>query len=360
MKLFDRILRAGAATAAGLLLFAAACSPETRYFDHADGTLVVGEQDFARYATDTMFLAGEPREVFYDETKRSFSPGRPLKVAIDAEHRLQLQLYSPVGIRNVRIRCRFNGLSDEWVELAHFRSLYPFFEGTFPLPITTGARHFAAADGTYVEIPALPDLTDDDVTLEICCSDPFMQQVAAIDSDWYVCFSPFQADQGHAYWRHMNPELCRHGVALAINMAWMFASEEFNERLEQYKGKLLDNNGNPIDLEQLRQQIRNHPGLTLGRVEGVGGLGGGRTYGLADYCYREVYWDWEADPLANPHTYVRQAMFHEYGHCLGYSHDSTMTYGDQWTVLCATVFVELGAAGKLPVGSKSVIADLPM
>ena len=45
---------------------------------------------------------------------------------------------------------------------------------------------------------------------------------------------------------------------------------------------------------------------------------------------------------------------------LGYSHDSTMTYGDQWTVLCAEVFVEMGAAGRLPVGSKTIIDNLPM
>ena len=37
-----------------------------------------------------------------------------------------------------------------------------------------------------------------------------------------------------------------------------------------------------------------------------------------------------------------------------------MTYGDQWTVLCATVFVNMGQEDKLPVCSKDVIANLPM
>ena len=73
--------------------------------------------------------------------------------------------------------------------------------------------------------------------------------------------------------------------------------------------------------------------------------------------------DWQIDatpPNAHPHNYPRQAMFHEYGHCLGYNHNSTMTYGDQWTVLCATVFVNMGKEGKLPVCSKEIIAQLPM
>ena len=52
-------------------------------------------------------------------------------------------------------------------------------------------------------------------------------------------------------------------------------------------------------------------------------------------------------------------MFHEYGHCLGYSHSSNMTYGDKWTVLCAKVFVEMGTAGMLPVNSRLEVESLP-
>ena len=325
-----------------------------------EGMIRVTERDFARFACDTMLLADEPREIFYDNSRRFFYPNRPLQATIDAEHRLQLRFYSPVPIRDVTIRARFNRVSTEFFDLARFDLVYPFMEAAFPLPVTTGPKRFAAADGRRVTVPAQPDLTNDEVTLEVVCNDPFMQKIATINSNWLICFSKFGADEGHAYWRHMTPELCRHGVALALNMACMFASTEFNIRMERYKGKLTDNNGAAIDLDELRERIRTHDGLTLGLVTGVGGLGGGRTYGLADYCYREVYWDWDANQLANPHTYVRQAMFHEYGHCLGYSHDSTMTYGDQWTVLCAEVFVEMGAAGRLPVGSKTIIDNLPM
>ena len=355
-----------AALCTALLLLFTACSRESGYYPGPDfdlarkGMLYVGETDFARYGCDTMFLADEPREVFYDESRRSFWPNQPLKLTIDDQHRLAVQFYAPVPIRDVRIRCRFNRLGEQFFDLAHFDLIYPFFEGAFPLPVTEADKLLTTAEGERIWVPAQPDLSTDDVTFEVICDDPFLRKIGTITSNWYVRFSSFQADQGHAYWRHMDPELCRHGVALALNMAWIFSSPEFNAALETYKGKLLDNEGKPIDLDHLREIIRTHPGLTLGRVEGVGGLGGGRTYGLADYCYREVYWDWNPDPAADPHTYVRQAMFHEYGHCLGYSHESTMTYGDQWTVLCATLYVELGRAGKLPVGSKTIIDELPM
>ena len=78
----------------------------------------------------------------------------------------------------------------------------------------------------------------------------------------------------------------------------------------------------------------------LGCVAGVGGLGGGNTYGLANYCYTGVYFD-ATPPDAHPHNYPRQACFMNTG-IAWYSHSSTMTYGDQWTVLCATVFCGYG------------------
>ena len=154
------------------------------------------------------------------------------------------------------------------------------------------------------------------MTLVIRTEDPFMKKIEQIDSRWFIRFSSYSADNGHAYWRHMNPLLCRHGVALAVNMAFMFSSEEFNMEMNKYEGLLKDNGGNPINLDALRQRIRNHGGLVLGCVAGVGGLGGGNTYGLANYCYTGVYFD-ATPPDAHPHNYPRQAMFHEYGHCLG-------------------------------------------
>ncbi|WP_294599511.1 hypothetical protein [uncultured Rikenella sp.] len=324
-----------------------------------EGLLYVREQDLARFDLDTMFLADEPREVFYNSGRRSFYANAPLQLSVNQDHRMLVKFYSPVAIRDVKIMCRFNKFSPEFVELARFDLIYPFMEAAFELPVVSSERLFATASGRKIRVPAQPELTNDDVTFLIQTEDPFMKKIERIDSRWYIRFSPYSADAGHAYWRHMNPLLCRHGVALALNMAFMFSSEEFNAEMNNYEGRLLDNGRNPINLDALRQRIRGHGGLVLGCVAGVGGLGGGSTYGLANYCYTGVYFD-ATPPNSHPHSYPRQAMFHEYGHCLGYNHSSTMTYGNQWTVLCATVFVQMGKDGKLPVCSKDAVGNLPM
>ena len=40
--------------------------------ENQDGSLYVRKEDFFRFRADTMFLASEPREVFYDSRRRSF------------------------------------------------------------------------------------------------------------------------------------------------------------------------------------------------------------------------------------------------------------------------------------------------
>ena len=244
------------------------------------------------------------------------------------------------------------------MDLAYFESIPAFIDASFELPVVTKESVFKTESGRNIRIPAQPDLKAGDVEIKFETDDEFMKKISTIDSRWYIRFSKFGADNGHANWRHMDPMLCRHGVALALNMAFMFASPEFSAELDTYDGILKDNGGNAINLDALRNKIRTHGGLQLGRVVGVGGLGGGQTYGLADYCYTGVYHDATA-PNANPHNYARQAMFHEYGHCLGYNHSSNMTYGDKWTVLCAKIFVQLGREGKLPVPNRTDVTSLP-
>lgn len=330
-----------------------------RHPDRESGKMYIAADQLWRFPVDTMFLADEPREVFYDNTIRQFYADQPLQVFLSESGEMRVKFYSPIPIKDVRVKARFSKISSEWVDFAFLEEVRPFMDATFSLPLKDTECVFTCESGRKIRIPAHPKLSSEDVQFVIECDDPFMQKIAIINSHWNIRFSPYQTDQGHAYWRHMDPLLCRHGVALALNMAYMFASEEFNEELNNYDGILYDNGHNPIVLDNLRNNIRNHPGLRLGRVVGVGGLGGGETYGLADYCYTGVYHN-STPEGADPHNYPRQAMFHEYGHCLGYSHDSNMTYGDQWTVLCAKMFVELGRAGKLPVSNITDVTDLPM
>ncbi|MCM1331052.1 MAG: hypothetical protein NC248_00405 [Bacteroides sp.] len=329
-----------------------------RHPETESGRLYVAKNQLWRFDTDTMFMSDEPREVFYNTSLRSFYVNAPLQLRITNEGSLGVKLYSPMDVKNVKVLGRFRNISSEWVDLAYFESIPAFTDGLFELPVVKKECVFKATSGRNIRIPAQPNLTAEDLEIKFETDDEFMKKISTIDSRWYIRFSKFGADNGHPNWLHMDPMLCRHGVALVLNMAFMFASPEFSAELDTYDGILKDNAGNAINLDALRSKIRSHGGLQLGRVHRVGGLGGGQTYGLANYCYTGVYHDATA-PNANPHNYARQAMFHEYGHCLGYSHSSNMTYGNKWTVLCAKIFVQLGREGKLPVPNSTDVTSLP-
>lgn len=55
--------------------------------------------------------------------RRSFYANAPLQVSISDEHQLLVKFFSPVGIQDVKIMCRFNKFSMEFFELAHFEQI---------------------------------------------------------------------------------------------------------------------------------------------------------------------------------------------------------------------------------------------
>lgn len=336
-----------------------------RHPEGSSGRLYVLEKEISRFDTDTMFMSDEPREVFYS---RKFALKTPLQLTIGAGGTLSVKYFSPFELRDVRVLARMRKIDggfvgeDEWFDLAYFESIPAFLEGFFEMPLTKHDCTFTTTSGRAIRIPAQPTLTASDIELKFEAESEFLDKIAQIEANVNISFSKFQADNGHKTWRHMTPILCRHAVALAYNMFFMFASEEFNAELDTYDGILLDNDATtPINLDNLRAKIRNYKRICFGRAQGGGVVGLGSAngnYGLADYLYSGVYHD-KTPVNSNPHNFAREAMFHEFGHCLGYHHESNMTYGAKWTVLCAKVFVQMGREGKLPVSNSTDITSLP-
>lgn len=335
-----------------------------RHPEASSGRLYVLEKELSRFDTDTMFMSDEPREVFYNTSRRSFYTKNPLQLTIGTGGALSVKYFSPIGLTDVRVLARLRSIGseytdDEWFEIAYFETIPAFLEGLFKMPLVERECTFTTTSGRVIRVPAQKSLKAADIEFKFEAESEFLDKIAQINSNYYISFWKYGADDGHKSWRHMTPDLCRHAVALAYNMGFMFSSPEFSAELDTYEGILKDNNGNVIALDALRTKLRNFNKLRFGKVVSVGGLGGtGGTYGLADYCYKGVYHDKTA-ANSNPHNYARQAMFHEFGHCLGYNHNSNMTYGDKWTVLCAKIFVQLGREGKLPVSNSTDVTNLP-
>ena len=87
---------------------------------------------------------------------------------------------------------------------------------------------------------------------------------------WNIWFGKYSGSN----WGNFRPHLAREAVALSLNMAAMFSSSLFDEELEKWRGKLI-NNEQIVDIDVLKKKILNHGGLCYGRVVNVVGLGGG-------------------------------------------------------------------------------------
>ncbi len=328
--------------------------------DENDGRIVVTEEayEYLPYI-DTMWLADEATSTMYG---RSFTVNQPIQIYLNDSGRLQVRSFAAVPVSSVSVRARIGKISSQSFVLAEFEKLYPFMEAEFDLPLKERECKFETEDGRLLSIPAQPSLTASDIELSVDWGeDEYMKKIAQIgDKTWKISY----ANVSYSWSVDMTPALCRHAATLVINMAYMFSTEGFDKALQAYEGNIYANSkARVIPLDEIRGKIKNLDGvnnLRCGNCVGYGGMGGHWWYWLASYCWTGHYYDVRPSSDSADHNYTRQAIFHEFGHVLGYSHSDEMTYGDKWTVLCANEYCRQGREGLLPVNSSSQVNSLPM
>lgn len=285
----------------------------------------------------------EPSEVYFNGSQRSFYVTQPLQLTFDDDHYFQLRFYSPRKLSNVTIWAKIDGYKEafRFMELEEIR---PFQQLRIHVPFATKDLTAYTHSGKKIQIMANPYLTGENLSFEIGCDDPYYKKLQSIRCKWRISFGGYS---GTGAWQYkLLPPHAREGVALALNLSYMYSSTEFKKALYEFGPLHKDNNKTPVDKNVLLNQAINHSGFHFGHCNGVNGLGGGETYGLTEWCYLEHY----ADDTNETHT-----VFHELAHCLGYGHDGNMTYeqtGTGWITLCANVYRSLSLNKELPVYSR--------
>ena len=334
-----------------------------RHPELESGFLYVATKEQWRFDLKTMFMADEPRSTFYNNKERWFYTKEPLQIWIRDDGKMGVRYYSPYTLKDVKVKACFNKVSPEWVDLVYFEEVNPFMEAFLTLPITEHDCVYNGESGRKVKIPAIPDLTPNDITIQFEWDkdDVFMNKIAQIQPElnWFIRFSAYGADNGHPYWTHMNPRLCRLATGLAYDMTYMFSTQEYiDEYYANWDGIFVDS-GRNITIDEIMTRVKRQGGLMMGCVHGVLGLGGGQTFGMSQDRYYNFYPD--TSPVGGE-TFngARQTIFHEFAHCLGYGHDGNMTYGEKFTRFSARVLVQLGWDQRLPVSNVADINKLPM
>ena len=208
--------------------------------------------------------------------------------------------------------------------------------------------------GRWVELPQLDVPALADIEFKIESEDPYWAKLQGILHGWTIAFSlygggpelPNGGPVGN--WMGIRPVHCREVVAFFLNFTYMIDMPQHEVILRENQDRLYGNGGveDKVTPETVLAQMRQPRSLIVGLVypgHGVIGLGGGYVFGAYQTAWLNHY----------TNTYSCEIMFHELGHVMGYSHDSSFTYGPWAQELMNNFYVE--HLGEMPIDSSTYL-----
>lgn len=333
-----------------------------RHPDLKTGFLNIRPADYFDYNADLMLMEDEPIDVLHDSARRHFRMTDPL-VLMTYQNQLLLQLYSAAPAGNVDIYANFPTLGIDSVHLVHFDRVEALLDMMVPMTFTEREAQYLDIHGKRVTLPkmAIPS----NIEWFVKTDDPFLTRMSKLSlRKWNVSFHDWES-----IWPSKaitpDPKCMRHAFIQMINLALTFDSEEFAEEIASREGQYVDSDIHYTN-EEIIDRIHNAYDCSYGigacnPASGANGWGGGSHSGYTSVIVNQEYFA-KMYPTENPDTPCnreRECFFHEFSHCLGFTHDGNMTYGGAWTNTVGAAYLKAHAAGKIFFYSPDFIDNLP-
>lgn len=294
----------------------------------------------------------EPSSVFYDPSQRSFHINEPLQVRLTEDQQLHTRFYCPIALSNVKVWAKHPDLSED-ILIAFIDTVPAFSDAKYNL-LPKAGQVFGTRNGNDVKLSERQASRLKLSAFSVESDDLFWKKIRAIKSKWYIKWDSFGGNPDIpsggpvGNWMGIRPVHIRESIAIWLNVGYMITLPDFKDRVLSYQGRLYGNGGigDWLDTKLIIPHITNLSGFNIGLTyggHGVIGLGGGRTWGIWQYGFLNHY----------DGSYSCTVMFHELGHCLGYSHSSNMTYG-LWSEELANSFY-VKNVDRFPVNNKNFL-----
>lgn len=296
--------------------------------DDQDGTVFATARAYEESEHYSILSDSESKEVYYDASQRSFRINQPLQVRIDENAMLHTRFYSVRPVKGMTIYARISQYSSEWLKFAYYEEIPMLGDALLPIPFMSRDVIYYTESGKRVKIPRQETFTNSQIEFKLVSDDPYWKMIEQIKVNWYLSFASYGGDpdapdgQPAGNWRGVRPVHIREYIAYFTNVAYMWELPECEQTMHDYvaaNGEFHDDANRPVPVSTIMTKLRSMSSFKLGLIKpgAVAGLGGIGVYGLAQYILNYHY----------SNTYYCSLAFHELGHCMGYGHSSSFTYG---------------------------------
>lgn len=247
--------------------------------------------------------------------------------------------------------------------MVHLDRVEALLDMLVPMTFTKREAQYLDIHGKRVTLPKM-DIPSN-IEWFVRTDDPYLTKMSTLSlKNWKVSFHDWEE-----IWPSKaiapDPKSMRHALIQMINLALTFDSEEFMEEIKAHEGEFFDS-GKYYTNEEIIDRIHSYNDCSygLGAVNSTSianGWGGGMHSGWSSIILNQEYFA-NMYPTEDPDTpcnRARECFYHEYSHCLGFSHEGNMTYGGVWTNTVGTAYLRAHAAGKIFFFSPDFIDNLP-
>ncbi|AOW10586.1 hypothetical protein [Flavobacterium gilvum] len=265
-----------------------------------------------------MFQDNEPVAVMTSEA-RTYSIAQVIRVKTVDEKTIEVSNFAPFDIENATILATIDGKLQ--VQLFKIKKIRAHATQTMKYPFVEGTDLFLDTDNKKVDLSQYKTTGVDPtkISFDFTGDNEIILRLKKLQAlKWIINYHDYDPNNNTTdNWEPINAKDIRRFSGLMINMGIVFVSDKFKQAF--LNETIIGNDGTTVltmaEKEKVYSDILSHPRFNCGKVTNVSGLGGGAVLGYAEHIL---------------HDYIKidagDLMAHEVGHCVGFNHNSNMTY----------------------------------
>ncbi|AYN04565.1 hypothetical protein [Flavobacterium sp. 140616W15] len=286
----------------------------------------------------TMFEDDESSSKMYDKQDRWFRVNQPLQVIQKGKDSVQISLYSPVGLTDVRIYAKLANYDKRFL-IYNFTKIPAFHRSFHQIPLVAGKNDYLLETGNAVTIDKIDGFSSGAIEFSVESSDPLFAKFKKIKSSHLVQFHDGYHNSELGKYLPMNPVLAKEAITMIINYSYALSHPMYYDtfiNFDRYKkeqaaqagtavngatywhGNTADANGvydylTKVAVEKIYLDYLDSRSLYMAMVGGDSAWGGGPLASQWESSYVTGHWVGEMSVWS-----------HEYSHHIGFSHSSNL------------------------------------